>query len=269
MKRDFDKEGDMVNTHIPLVFRGLSIQRLHFQESLQHVWNASLQNPVRVFWANAHSINLSEKNIALKQALQQSEFLLNDGVGVEIAGRVFGKKMPSNLNGTDWIPAFLDFIQKQNTPHSIFLLGSKQAVISSTTRIFSERWPQLDIVGTHDGYFSNPEIVLKKIEQTNPFFLIVGMGVPAQELFITQNWERLKLSGVRIAIGGGAIFDFLSGAIPRAPSFLRHLRLEWIYRFLLEPQRLAKRYFIGNPAFLYLVLKERLSSLIKSYFFFH
>jgi N-acetylglucosaminyldiphosphoundecaprenol N-acetyl-beta-D-mannosaminyltransferase len=244
------------NQDPPLHFRGLSIPRLTLPESLERIWQASLKNPIRIFWVNAHSINLSEKNSSFKQTLQQAEFLLNDGLGIEIAGSVLGKPMKANLNGTDWIPAFLDFLQNRKENCSLYLLGAQGHVIAKATQIFQKRWPALSLVGWTHGYFLSPEIILKDIEAKRPTLLIVGMGVPMQEFLISENWERLKAAGIQIAIGGGAIFDFLSEEIPRAPKIFRTLRLEWLFRFLLEPRRLAKRYLWGNLYFLWLLLKE-------------
>lgn len=235
---------------------GLSIQRLEFNQSINTAWEISQKIPIRIFWANAHSVALAAQNKGLKQAMQQAEFLLNDGVGIEIAGKILGQPIKDNLNGTDWIPSFLDYISKQSSTTSVFLLGSKQEVVEKAAINFIRKWPNLSLTGYHHGYFDDPEKIMEIIKDKRPQLLIVGMGVPLQELFIDKNWKQLKDSGVRIAIAGGAILDFISGSIPRAPQFIRNIKCEWTFRLLIEPRRLARRYLIEGFSFFKLVFKE-------------
>jgi len=237
-------------------FKGLVIDQFPLLESLEAVQKRSETEPVKVFWVNAHSINVSEENPKFKEALQEATFLFNDGAGIEIAAFLLNSPSKTNLNGTDWIPAFLDSLTINNTNATLFLLGADQTVIKKAAEACKKNWSKLNLVGFHHGYFKDPETVLQEIESTRPSILLVGMGVPLQELFIVDHWERIKKAGVRIAIAGGAVFDFMSGTKPRAPLWLRKLRLEWLFRLSVEPSRLTKRYLIGNPKFLWLVIKE-------------
>jgi UDP-N-acetyl-D-mannosaminuronic acid transferase (WecB/TagA/CpsF family) len=83
--------------------------------------------------------------------------------------------------------------------------------------------------------------------------LLVAMGNPKQELFIK---DHLAATGCALGIGVGALFDFLAGDVPRAPLSVQHWRLEWVYRLLQEPRRLARRYLVGNPLFLMRILGQ-------------
>lgn len=243
----------------PLHFRGLTIPRILASDSFACIWKASQRKPVRLFWVNAHSINISESNSPFKQALNQAEFLLNDGAGVAMAGKVFGNPFPDNLNGTDWIPKFLDYLQLDSPGTTVYLLGAKENVLAAAAVNFKKKWQGLELSGTHHGYFDDKNVILDEINRIRPQVLIVGMGVPLQELFIDANWDRLQASGIRIAMAGGAVFDFLSGNVPRAPIWMRKLRLEWLFRLLQEPKRLASRYLLGNPYFCWLIFKEWLN----------
>lgn len=235
----------------PLLFNGIAIQRLSFEESFSKVLNASQVNPVKVFWANAHAICECERDPHFKIALENADFLLNDGVGIELAGFLFGKKMKGNLNGTDWIPAFLDKINQ-----TIFLLGGQQEVIEDAVNVFKDKWPDIPVVGYSNGYYEDEEQVLKLIEGAKPSVLLVGMGVPKQEMFIHDHWQRLQAAGLHIAIAGGAVFDFMTEKVSRAPTFLRKMRLEWIYRIWLEPKRLIKRYLRELLVFPYILFSQ-------------
>ena len=84
--------------------------------------------------------------------------------------------------------------------------------------------------------------------------VIVALGNPRQETWIAEN---LDMTGARLAIGVGALLDFLAGAVPRAPLWVRRLRLEWLYRMLLEPGRLWKRYVVFTPLLIVRALGER------------
>ena len=110
-----------------------------------------------------------------------------------------------------------------------------------------KQWKNLKIVGTGDGYSDQAEAV-GKIAGTAPDILLVALGVPRQEAFILENFQRLNC---RVALGVGGLFDFYSGRIPRAPRWMRRGGMEWFFRFLMEPRRMFRRYIIGNPVFLY------------------
>lgn len=95
--------------------------------------------------------------------------------------------------------------------------------------------------------------IVAKIVASKADVLLVAMGNPLQELWLA---EHLQATGCRLGIGVGALFDFLSGDVARAPLWVREARLEWVYRLLLEPGRLWHRYLVGNPVFLMRVLGQ-------------
>jgi N-acetylglucosaminyldiphosphoundecaprenol N-acetyl-beta-D-mannosaminyltransferase len=123
-----------------------------------------------------------------------------------------------------------------------------------------ERYPSLEIAGTHHGYFdkdptsvSNSHVV-ELINSASPDILLVGFGMPIQEQWLKDNWETIE---ARAAITGGAVLDYTSGALRRGPRLLTDHGLEWLARLLIEPRRLWRRYVIGNPMFLARVLRQR------------
>src|SRR5215203_4231418 len=121
------------------------------------------------------------------------------------------------------------------------------------------RWyPRLDIRGTHHGYFElgspHSERVLEDIAEKQPDILLVGMGTPLQERWVEHYADRLEVPVVWTV---GALFDYLSHRVPRAPHWLADHGLEWVFRLALEPRRMWRRYLLGNPAFLTRVWRER------------
>jgi len=206
----------------------------------------------KVGFMNAHNANMARRDADFAKALDDF-LILPDGVGVDIAARmVHGRPFPANLNGTDFIPAFLAASEK---PLTIGLLGATRANAEAAARAFAAQTPRHRYVVIHDGYFSSrqePDI-LQSIMALRPDVLLVAMGVPRQELWIARN---ITASHCVMPVAVGALLDFMSGAVPRAPMLMRRLRLEWVFRLMVEPSRLWRRYIVGNPLFLARVVAE-------------
>jgi alpha-1,3-mannosyltransferase len=212
------------------------------------------RRPFRVAFANANTLTVASRDERLRSEL--ADFLvLNDGLGVDIAGRLkFGRPFPDNLNGTDFVPHFLE-----STRHRlrIYLVGAQPSVIAEAARAVVARWPRHMIVGARNGFFSGEEEVAQlcdDIRDARADLVLVGLGDPLQEHWIVRYGDR---TGAKLLIGVGALFDFVSGKTGRAPGWMRRIRCEWIYRLMREPRRLAHRYLIGNLVFFHLVLRDR------------
>jgi N-acetylglucosaminyldiphosphoundecaprenol N-acetyl-beta-D-mannosaminyltransferase len=140
---------------------------------------------------------------------------------------------------------------------NIYLLGGEEGVAIRAKDKLQEQFPGLSVVGARNGFFDfhdDGEIV-RDIVNNDTDLLIVGMGVPRQELWLTKNKEAL--TEVKISIAGGAILDFISGNVHRAPVWMRKTGTEWVFRLLQEPKRLFHRYFVGIPVFFYHIYKIR------------
>ena len=208
----------------------------------------------KVGFLNAHNANLAWSNSQFAEAL--SDFLiLSDGVGVDIAAKLlYGEPFPANLNGTDFIPELLAAEPRRLT---IALLGTKRAHAEAAAAKLTEMSPHHRVVVVHDGYFTVREepLILERIAALRPDILLVAMGVPRQELWIARN---ITPHHCTLPIAVGALLDFLSGSVPRAPGWMRRSRLEWVFRLIVEPGRLWRRYVVGNPVFLARVVRQKL-----------
>ncbi|KQZ79052.1 UDP-N-acetyl-D-mannosaminuronic acid transferase [Mesorhizobium sp. Root157] len=207
----------------------------------------------KVTFLNAHNANLAYADPVFAEALDDF-LILPDGVGVDLAAKVlYGTPFPANLNGTDFVPALL---QSSIRPLTVGLLGTTRINAEAAAHKFSALSPQHRFEVIHDGYFSAPEEtgIVDRIARLRPDILLVAMGVPRQELWIARN---IDASHCTMPIAVGALLDFMSGAVPRAPLWVRRLRLEWVFRLLIEPGRLWRRYIVGNPLFLWRVARQK------------
>jgi N-acetylglucosaminyldiphosphoundecaprenol N-acetyl-beta-D-mannosaminyltransferase len=205
---------------------------------------------------NAHCLNLCYEDPELRDFLNSAEAVFCDGAGVMLAARILGRRIPARITYADWIWQLADFAAARG--FSLYLLGARPGVAQEAARRLRERYPDLEIAGVRHGYFDRSAgsgAVVEEIAAADPDILLVGLGMPLQERWLMENWQRLD---VRVALTGGAVFDYVSGRLRRGPRLLRDNGFEWLARLLVEPRRLWRRYLIGNPLFLLRVLKQRL-----------
>ncbi|KAB2701891.1 WecB/TagA/CpsF family glycosyltransferase [Brucella lupini] len=202
-------------------------------------------------WLNANNSNITDTDPAYRTALQDF-LILPDGVGVDIASKVaYGSKFPANLNGTDFIPGLLQHMKR---PLKVALLGGGPGVAADTAQLFMQQIPYHEYRVISDGFFKPADLdsILGQLKEFHPDILLVAMGVPRQELFIDKH---ITAEHCTVASAVGALFDLHTGRVQRAPHWVRKIQMEWVHRLLQEPRRLAKRYLIGNPVFLWRVAK--------------
>jgi N-acetylglucosaminyldiphosphoundecaprenol N-acetyl-beta-D-mannosaminyltransferase len=212
--------------------------------------------PRRVMYANAHVLNQSADNGALRDALESADLVYCDGYGVRLAAKALERPVPHRMTGADWIWGLAALCEQ--TADSVYLLGSEPGIASQAAGRLSETYPGLNVVGTHHGYFepgsAHDDRVVEDINARRPSILLVGMGTPKQELWVQQNADRLD---VDVLWTVGALFDVVSGKVPRAPGWLADNGLEWIFRLAIEPGRMWRRYLLGNPVFVHRIHRAR------------
>ena len=199
-----------------------------------------------ISFLNAHNANILLRDNGYREALDR-HLVLPDGIGVDVASlAMFGRFFPANLNGTDFVPALLTYM---TTPKRIGLVGARPETLARARDQFAAHAPWHEVVAIQDGYFTDeqsPEVA-REIARHKLDILLVAMGTPRQEKWVDR---FIRPEHARLVISVGALFDFVAGEVPRAPAMVRRIRLEWLYRFLQEPRRLAGRYFVGGPIFL-------------------
>jgi N-acetylglucosaminyldiphosphoundecaprenol N-acetyl-beta-D-mannosaminyltransferase len=209
----------------------------------------------RVMYVNAHVLNRSLAVPALRGALERADLVYCDGYGVRLAAKALDVEIPHRMTGADWVWGLAAMCEASG--QSIYLLGSEPGVAAQAARRLHRWYPRLQIAGTHHGYFepgsAHDDRVIEDINQRRPDIVLVGMGTPKQELWVQHNAHRLE-AGVLWTVG--ALFDVVSGRVPRAPSWLADNGLEWIFRLAIEPQRMWRRYLLGNPVFVSRVMAQ-------------
>lgn len=239
---------------------GVEIDLITLNELLFEIKEALISNQrILVGNVNSYAMNLIWENSAFKEALGKFNIIFCDGFGVKLGATLTGQHITERITPPDFIHHLMKILKE--VEGSVFLLGGKPGVAEKAASTLQMHTPGIKVAGTFNGYFDKTidstenQSVIAAINTSKPSILLVGFGMPLQEKWIVENWEELN---VPIALMVGALFDTLSGEIPRGPKFLTDHGFEWLARLIIEPRRLWKRYIIGNPLFFWRILKQRL-----------
>lgn len=216
------------------------------------------------------NVNIKAMNLACelpwyRDFLNKADLVFCDGFGVLLGAKIFGYALNSDHRMTppDFVEDLILACEQQNI--SIFLLAGKPGVTDKAIAKFKAIAPNLQIQG-HHGYFDKSggenDAVIAQINSFKPGILYVGFGMPLQERWILDNLARLE-AGVLLPMG--ACLDFYTNTVYRGPRWMTDRGLEWLTRLFVEPKRLWQRYILGNPLFLYRVLKQGIFNRQPSY----
>ncbi|APO73583.1 WecB/TagA/CpsF family glycosyltransferase protein [Rhizobium etli 8C-3] len=206
-----------------------------------------------ISFVNAHNMLMTLRDGEYRDILLQN-LVLPDGIGLNIASKIaHGAPFPANLNGTDFVPALLTYMENRRR---VGLIGGRREVVEKAAANFRKHAPWHEFIVISDGYFDkeNPTELIDELEHQDLDILIIGMGTPLQEKWAHHH---IRADHARLVLTVGALFDFISEVVPRAPETVRMMRLEWAYRMLQEPARLWRRYVLGIPVFLFYVMQYR------------
>lgn len=191
---------------------------------------------------NPEIVMAAKGDAALRAALSGAELVLADGVGITKAAAMLGTPLKSRVPGIDFASNVISRLAQRGG--SVYLLGAKPLVAEVAAEKLTQTYPGIVIAGTNDGYFTDDAPVIEKINAASPDFLMVCLGSPKQELWMSANAGRLSC-GLMAGLGGS--LDVLAGNVQRAPETWRRLGLEWLYRVIKEPKRLGR--VMKLPAF--------------------
>lgn len=233
-----------------------------WSERQLHDWIlAALASRRRALVANVniHAMNLAADHPWFAAILRRAPVVMCDGKGVQLGAWLLGETIPETFGFARWIPRLA--AEAGRAGRSFYFLGGRPGVAADAAQALLARVPEARVVGTHHGYLdrtpgsADQEALFAELERLDPDILLVGLGMPTQERWITENWDRLV---ARVVLPGGAIFDWLAGQHAPPPPWMVQWGLEWLWRLGLEPRRLAHRYLVGNPRFLARVLLHRI-----------
>lgn len=204
-------------------------------------WALNSSECTVISYINAHAFNLCYKNNDFREALLKSDWLLRDGKGIELLFKAANRRPGINMCGTDTIPQLLTLAKGRR----IALIGTQDPYLQQAGDFLKRKG--YNVVLLAHGFHSIPDY-LPLVRQAKPDVIILGMGMPKQEglsIFLKE-----QLNSPCVIVNGGAIIDYWGEKVVRAPQWIRQIGAEWLFRLLLEPRRLFKRYVVGNFVFL-------------------
>lgn len=231
---------------------GVKIARLNCAELIGAATAAAAsRRRLRVLYVNVHCMNVSRYDERYRRILNAADIVYCDGTGVRLAAWLSGESLPARMTGADWIHLLCERATAMGL--SLFLLAGAPGVAEEAALQLRRLHPGLRIAGTAPGYDITAE-TLDIINRTGADILLVGMGTPRQEEWIEDHAAQVD---VPVLWAVGALFEFVSGRIPRGPRWMTDHGLEWLCRLVAEPRKLWRRYLIGNPQFFWWVVRSR------------
>jgi len=206
---------------------------------------------MQIVTINPEMIELASKDCEFAKVLNEAELVFPDGVGVELALRLKGHNV-KRIRGVDFARELIRLCSENS--YRLALLGAKEEVIQALKLNLEEKFNNLNIVYSGNGYYEDENSIINDLKEASPQILLCGLGAPKQEFLIYK--LKTVLSGC-VMVGVGGAFDVLSGLTKEAPKIWTKLSLEWLYRTLSQPERF-KRIFPALPIFLFRAIIESL-----------
>ena len=235
---------------------GVPVDELSLEQLLDSF--VALSEPGRatslICYLNAHLHNLARSDKEFCHILRQATIVYPDGAGIVWGYRYHGRPLPGRMTGADFYIRLVRRLHERG--RRIFFLGGKPGVAERSAATLQAAVPGFRLAGCHHGYFSRDEShqVIDLIREASPDILCVGLGAPRQEKWVRDHSEELSVPLIWTV---GALLDFAAGDEWRCPKWMGERGLEWLFRLWIHPQRMAKRYLIGNPAYVWAVLRAR------------
>jgi exopolysaccharide biosynthesis WecB/TagA/CpsF family protein len=208
--------------------------------------------------SNVHTTVMAFRDEEYRRVQNGGAMALPDGQPLSIVSRMRGYSEAKRVPGPDLMPAILQLSEKKGWKH--YFYGSTEKTLAELKKVMLKRYPKLQIAGMYSPPFrevteKEDEQIVRRINESGADFVWVALGAPKQEKWMYAHKNRVQ----GLMIGVGAAFDFIAGTTRRAPMWMQRLCLEWVYRILQDPKRMAPRYLNTNFAFLYYVHKENMA----------
>ncbi len=205
-----------------------------------------------VVTANPEIIMRAYKDKEYEGYLKKADYITADGIGVVIASKMLNEPLPGRVSGTDMMLELLEHANQNR--FRVYFLGATEPVLDLFLKNVHEQYPQVEIVGSHNGFFDwNDNNIKETIKSTEPELIFVALGVPKQEQWIAEHLDYFQ-KGIFMGVGGS--FDVIAGVVKRAPKTWQKLNLEWLYRLIKQPSRWKR--MLAIPHFLFKVVIQKL-----------
>ncbi len=233
---------------------GCEIDNLTMEETLQRVGGFIADGrPHQHVVVNVDKLVKAARDPQLRRIINDCALVNVDGMPVVWASRLLGRPLKERVAGIDLFDALMHRAAAEGW--RVFLLGAEEAVVQEVRRRYAQRLPALQFAGVRNGYWKPEEEagVVEQIAAARTDLLFVAISSPKKERFLGQHQQRMR---VPFAMGVGGSFDVAAGKVRRAPRWMQRSGLEWFFRFLQEPRRMVRRYFVEDMAFLPMLWRE-------------
>lgn len=201
---------------------------------------------------NAAKVNLIQQDEVLRDIVNNCELINADGQSILWAAKKLGYSLPERVTGIDLFQNLIEVSAEEG--YKVFFFGAKEEVVKKVVQICQNKYPNLKIAGYRNGFFNENESksIAECIRNSEADLLFVAFSSPKKEYWINKYKDFMQ---VPFCMGVGGSFDVIAGITKRAPKWMQKYGMEWFYRLIQEPKRMAKRYLIGNFQFLWNLIK--------------
>jgi N-acetylglucosaminyldiphosphoundecaprenol N-acetyl-beta-D-mannosaminyltransferase len=242
-----------------VIIGNVLIDNLTMNESLDVIEQFIIERKPRYLnSANVDIIVRYNKDRQFAKFYDRGSLCLADGVPILWASRFLGTALKEKVSGSDLVPKLCELSSQKG--YRIFFLGGRPGAGEKAKKLLERKHKSLKIIGNYAppfGFEKNTEElgkIFKTIQAAQPDILLVGLGAPTRERWIQANYQQLN---VPVTMGVGAAFELISGVVTRAPYWMQRLGVEWLWRLMMEPRRLWRRYLIDSMAFFPIILRQR------------
>lgn len=229
---------------------GTPISTLNMEQTLDLLqkWIGE-EAPRLVVTADATALVIADEKPRFQDALSKASLITADSVGIIWAMKRAGIKNPSKVSGVEIVDRLCEMSSR--TGIRLYFIGSEPGITDRAAERMRLKYPGVNIVGTHHGFFpaDSDEVVAQELAKTKPDVVFAAMGMPRQEEFLLRT---MAITKAKIGMGVGGSFDVFSGKTKRAPKLLQAMRLEWLWRLILNPSKISK--VKSLPKFVRLIL---------------
>lgn len=241
---------------------GVNIDNLDMEEAkLKVVSFLNSEKINMIFTPNSEIVMEAKKNEKFRKVLNTADLTTADGIGLVYASKIKNKPLSERVTGFDLSMEILKIAAENGK--KVYLLGGAEGIAKKAKEKIEEKYDNIKIVGTHNGYFEGyhrgiknspeEEKIIQEINDSGAEILFVGLGAPAQEMWINHNKDKFK--NLKIVIGNGGTMDVIAEKVKRAPEFYQKMGLEWFYRLIKEPKRIKRQ--IQIPIFLFTIITNK------------
>lgn len=256
------KQNDICQMAEAITIVNTKIDNTTLDEAISTIigWIENHDTPRYVVTSNVDHIVKLQNDNEFKKIYQDADLVLADGMPLVWAAKFLGTPLYEKVSGSDLFIKLCEIASRRK--FRLFFLGGSPGDAEKAKEVLVRQNPGLLVEGVYCPPFGfekdeqERKKIVELIKAANPDILFVGLGAPKQEKWIYEHYQKTR---VPVSIGIGISFSFAAGTIKRAPVWMQKVGLEWLWRLIMEPRRLWKRYLVDDMMFFWLVLKQKLS----------